>query len=204
MFVQFRSVEGKLIKIQDNIRPDDQNQKFWDVGEYNKVFSDWEERDYLYIGDEDLRYPIEDGGKIREMTEKELIEAGIIKDITEEEKRTIYKEQIDKYKAEILERGFVFERHNQKCRDKDLALLSNAIAALEDAGETKGLSWAFSDNDIAKMSLEQLKQMRISGMNFITAVYGVEAYLKQGEIIPDLTIEKFKEMVNENSEVKAV
>ena len=204
MFVQFRSVEGKLIKIQDNIRPDDQNQKFWDAGEYNKIFSNWQKGDYLYIGDEDLRYPIEDSGKIREMTEKELIEAGIIKDITEEEKRAIYKEQIDKYKAEILERGFVFERHNQKCRDKDLALLSNAIAALEDAGETEGLSWAFSDTDIAKMSLEQLKQMRISGMNFITAVYGVEAHLKQGEIIPDLTVENFREKVNENSEVKAV
>ncbi len=121
-----------------------------------------------------------------------------------EEQKMIYKNRIDMYKAKLLEKGFIFERHNQKCRDKDLALLSNAIAALEDAGGTEELSWAFSDSDLAKMSLEQLKQMRISGMKFITAVYGVEAYLKQGEIISDLTVEKFREKVNENSEVKAV
>lgn len=121
-----------------------------------------------------------------------------------EEQKMIYKNKIDIYKAELLEKGFIFERHNQKCRDKDLALLSNAIAALEDAGGTEELSWAFSDSDLAKMSLEQLKQMRISGMNFITAVYEVEAYLKRGEIISDLTVEKFREKVNENSEVKAV
>lgn len=121
-----------------------------------------------------------------------------------EEQKIIYKNKIDLYKAEILEKGFVFEEHNQKCRDKDLALLSNAIAALEDAGDTEGLLWAFSDSDIAKLNLNQLKQMRIAGMSFITVVYGVEAYLKHGEIIPDLTVEKFKEKVNENSNVKAI
>lgn len=123
---------------------------------------------------------------------------------TLEEQRIVYKNKIDGYKAELLEKGFMFERHNQKCRDKDLALLSNAIAALEDAGETEGLSWAFSDTDIAKLSLNQLKQMRIAGMNFITTVYGVEAYLKQGEINLNLTVEDFRDRVNENSEVKAV
>lgn len=123
---------------------------------------------------------------------------------TLEEQRIVYKNKIDGYKAEILEKGFVFERHNQKCRDKDLALLSSAIAALEDKGGTEGLLWAFSDTDTIKLSLSQLKQMRIAGMNFITTVYGVEAYLKQGEIISDLTVEKFREKVNENSEAKAV
>ncbi|AVQ26878.1 hypothetical protein C4N20_01855 [Fusobacterium ulcerans] len=200
MYFQYRN--GKLI--QDNIRPDEQNIKFWEAGEYDKVFPDWKERDILYIGGAPLNYPVEDNGKMREMTTEELKEAGIIKKMTDEEKRELFKKEIDSYKAKVLERGFIFERHNQKCRDKDLALLSNAIAALEDAGGTEELSWAFSDSDIAKMSLEQLKQMRISGMNFITAVYGVEAYLKQGEIISDLTVEKFREKVNENSEVKAV
>lgn len=121
-----------------------------------------------------------------------------------EEQKIVYKNKIDGYKADLLEKGFIFERHNQKCRDKDLALLSNAIAALEDAESTEGLSWAFSDSDIAKMSLEQLKQMRIAGMNFITAVYGVEAYLKQGEINLNLSVEDFRGMVNKNSEVKAM
>ena len=163
MYFQYRN--GKLI--QDNIRPDEQNIKFWEAGEYDKVFPDWKERDILYIGGAPLNYPVEDNGKMREMTTEELKEAGIIKKMTDEEKRELFKKEIDSYKAEEL-------------------------------------SWAFSDSDIAKMSLEQLKQMRISGMNFITAVYGVEAYLKQGEIISDLTVEKFREKVNENSEVKAV
>lgn len=200
MYFQYRN--GKLIS--DNIRPDEQNKKFWDVKEYNEVFTEWREGDILYIGETPLKYPLEENKQMREMTEEELIEAGIIKEMTEDEKRDIYKREIDTYKAEILEKGFVFERHNQKCRDKDLALLSNAIAALEDTGETEGLLWAFSDTDITKLNLSQLKQMRISGMNFITAIYGVEAYLKQGEIISDLTVEKFREKVNENSEVKAV
>lgn len=123
---------------------------------------------------------------------------------TLEEQETVYKNKIDLYKAEILEKGFVFEGHNQKCRDKDLALLGNAISALEDAGDTGGIAWAFSDTDIAKLSLSQLKQMRIAGMSFITAIYEVEALLKQGKINLNLTVEDFREMVNQNSEIKAV
>ena len=79
MYFQYRN--GKLI--QDNIRPDEQNKKFWDAKEYNKVFSDWQEGDILYIGEAPLNYPIEDNGKMREMTEQELKEAGIIKEVVE-------------------------------------------------------------------------------------------------------------------------
>lgn len=114
-----------------------------------------------------------------------------------------YKKEIETYKLQVLETGFIFNGHIQKCRDKDLALLSNAISALEDSGETEGLSWAFSDDDIVKMSLNQFKQMRIAGMSFITNVYGVEAFLKQSEPDLNLNLEKFKKMINENSEVKA-
>ena len=74
MYFQYRN--GKLI--QDNIRPDEQNIKFWEAGEYDKVFPDWKVGDILYIGDVPLRYPIEDNKIIREMTEEELVKAGII------------------------------------------------------------------------------------------------------------------------------
>jgi len=114
-----------------------------------------------------------------------------------------YKKEIETYKFQVLETGFTFDGHIQKCRDKDLALLSNAISALEDSGEVEGLLWAFSDNDIIKMSLNQLKQMRIVGMSFITTVYGIEALLKQSEVDLNLNLEKFKKMINENSEAKA-
>lgn len=46
MYFQYRN--GQLIS--DNIRPDEQNKKFWEAGEYDKVFSDWQEGDTLYIG----------------------------------------------------------------------------------------------------------------------------------------------------------
>lgn len=71
--------------------------------------------------------------------EKRIWEEGA----SEEEKKIFYKKQIDKYKAEILDRGFIYKGHNQRCRDKDLALLSNAISALEDVGKEEGLFWLF-------------------------------------------------------------
>lgn len=83
MYIQYRNENGILTKIQDNIRPDEQNKKFWDAGEYDKVFSDWRDEDILYIGNEELRYPIEKNGKIREMTEQELKEAGHITEVVE-------------------------------------------------------------------------------------------------------------------------
>ena len=85
MYFQYRN--GKLI--QDNIRPDEQNIKFWDAKEYNEVFPDWKVRDILYIGDVPLRYPIEDNGKMREMTEEELKEAGIITELVETKEHLI-------------------------------------------------------------------------------------------------------------------
>ncbi|WP_462351433.1 hypothetical protein [Fusobacterium varium] len=83
MYIQYRKENGTLTKIQDNIRIDEQNKKFWDAGEYDKVFSDWRDGDILYIGNEELRYPIEKNGKIREMTEQELKEAGHITEVVE-------------------------------------------------------------------------------------------------------------------------
>lgn len=83
MYIQYRKENGILIKVQDNIRVDEQNKKFWDSKEYDKVFSDWRKEDYLYIGNEELRYPIEESGKVREMTEQELKEAGHITEVVE-------------------------------------------------------------------------------------------------------------------------
>ncbi len=79
MYIQYREINGILTKIQDNIRADEQNKKFWDSKEYDKVFSDWREGDILYIGNTYFEYPVEENGKIREKTEKELIKEGIKK-----------------------------------------------------------------------------------------------------------------------------
>lgn len=79
MYFQYRKNE----LIQDNIRPDEQNKEFWDNKEYDKVFTNWKKGDILYIGEAPLRYPIEYNGEMREMTEEELKEAGIITELVE-------------------------------------------------------------------------------------------------------------------------
>lgn len=73
MFIQYRKVNNKLIKIQDNIRSDELNKKFWEVGRKDKVFSNWEDGDILYIGENTILNPILKNGEIREMTREEQI-----------------------------------------------------------------------------------------------------------------------------------
>lgn len=85
MFFQYRN--GKLIA--DNVRPDNENFEFMANGEYDKVFTDWKEGDILYIGEVALNYPIEDNGKMREMTEEELVKAGIITEPVETKEQLV-------------------------------------------------------------------------------------------------------------------
>lgn len=127
---------------------------------------------------------------------------------TEEEIKDFYYSLINKFKAEILDNGFNFNGHQQKCREKDLALLGNAVAALGDMAtfsqseEEKTVNWAFNDNDILLMTETDLRKMRIAGTIFINTTYGVEAELKASE--PNILLEKkdFINKINELSEVK--
>lgn len=127
---------------------------------------------------------------------------------TEEEIKEFYFSQINKFKAEIMENGFNFNGHQQKCREKDLALLGNAVAALDDMAtfshseEEKTVNWAFNDNDIVNMSETDLRKMRIAGTVFINAVYGVEAELKASEPNFSLKKDNFIAKINEVSEFK--
>lgn len=127
---------------------------------------------------------------------------------TEEEIKEFYFSQINKFKAEILETGFDFNTHQQKCREKDLALLGNAVSALDDmqmfaiTQEEKHVNWAFNDNDIVNMTETELRKMRIAGAVFINTVYGVEAQLKSSEPNISLKKEDFIAKVDELSEVK--
>ena len=126
---------------------------------------------------------------------------------TEEEIKDFYYSQINKFKSEILDNGFNFNGHQQKCREKDLALLGNA-AALDDMAtfsqtqEERKVNWAFNDNDILSMTETDLRKMRIAGTIFINTTYGVEAELKASE--PNILLKKkdFINKINELSEVK--
>ena len=110
---------------------------------------------------------------------------------TVEELKEYYFNKINTYKAEILEVGFDFNGHQQKCREKDLALLGNAIAANEDAqvySKTPVSHWSFNDHDVVKMSLEDLKHLRIAGATFVQTIFLVEAQLKSAS--PDILLSK--------------
>lgn len=124
---------------------------------------------------------------------------------TVEELKEYYFNKINTYKAEILEVGFDFNGHQQKCREKDLALLGNAIAANEDAqvySKTPVSHWSFNDHDVVEMSLEDLKHLRIAGATFVQAIFTVEAQLKASEANILLEKQDFIKKVDELSTVK--
>lgn len=124
---------------------------------------------------------------------------------TVEELKEFYFDLINKYKAEILQVGFDFNGHQQKCREKDLALLGNAIAANEDAqiySKTPVSHWSFNDNDVVEMSLEDLKRLRIAGATFVQTVFIVEAQLKATSPNILLTKEEFINKIDDLCVVK--
>ena len=124
---------------------------------------------------------------------------------TEEELKEHYFNMINTYKSEILEIGFNFNGHQQKCREKDLALLGNAIAANEDAQSFTTVPvthWSFNDNDVIEMSLEDLKHLRIAGATFVQAIFTIEAQLKASEANILLEKQDFIKKVDELSTVK--
>lgn len=124
---------------------------------------------------------------------------------TVEELKEFYFDLINKYKAEILQNGFNFNGHQQKCREKDLALLGNAIAANEDAqvySKTPVSHWSFNDHDVVEMSLEDLKHLRIAGATFVQAIFTVEAQLKASETNILLEKQDFIKKVDDLSTVK--
>ena len=132
---------------------------------------------------------------------------------TKEELQEKYYSIINTSKTEILENGYLFidnleGQHQQKCRDKDLALLGNCIAAHEDATsfslereELKTL-WAFNDGDTLEMTLQELKKLRLQGAMFVQVVFSIEAQLKSQENNIKLTKADFIKLINDNSDVK--
>ena len=131
---------------------------------------------------------------------------------TKEELQEKYFSIINTSKTEILENGYLFidnseGKHQQKCRDKDLALLGNAIAAQEDIAtfspETSLKTlWAFNDGDTLEMTLQELKKLRLQGAMFVQVVFSIEAQLKSQESNIKLTKADFIKLINDNSEVK--
>lgn len=161
---------------------------------------------YQYIDNELIYNPIPENkqsGINMEYDGKQWVEQA-----TDEELKEFYFNLINKYKIEILQVGFDFNGHQQKCREKDLALLSNAVSALDDMQtfkvivEEHQINWAFNDNDIVNMTETDLRKLRMSGAIFINTVYGVEAQLKASEANILLEKQDFIKKVDELSTVK--
>lgn len=119
----------------------------------------------------------------------------IIKD--KEGYRKYCDENIDKIKAEILEYGFDYQGHQQKCRDKDIAYMVANIVALQtakDLGITKKVTWYFSDNYGMESGPKELGTLMLYGTTFVQSVYNTENYFK--------TLEEPKFISKEDFETK--
>lgn len=77
---------------------------------------------------------------------------------------------IDEYKSEILEYGFDYNGHRQRCRDKDIAFMVATITGLQMAKELTGKDiskkWYFEDNVGVEMNLKTLGMLMMYGMTF--------------------------------------
>lgn len=129
-----------------------------------------------------------------------------------EEKATLVEQEeyhnklIDTLKAELLEDGFIYPdktkaKHQQKCRDKDLSYLGNAIASMEDA-KIPTMKWYFNNGDMLELTLEEMKGLRANGAIFLSTVFGVEAQLKSEQPTKNLTLTMFKDKVDAISTIK--
>ena len=106
--------------------------------------------------------------------------------------------ETDTIKANILEEGYEWKGHKQKCRDKDISLLVSTIAALKDfetMESPRKITWYFNENDGVEMGVQELSELRLYGLEFIQAVYDVENTIKTGKLFKP-TKEYYKEQVD--------
>lgn len=163
-------------------------------------------------------------GDLSVLTDGEVYQDGVIKTIsipddlfspkweypnwvegaTLEEMELAYKTKINDLKAETLEEGFKFIKdgeHQQKNRDKDRTLLTSSMSSMKRQGKDK-IEWSFNDGDIVELTLEEMQRMEDEGFVITQAVFAIEAQLKSQSPTNNLTLEKFKDMVDAISTIK--
>ena len=107
---------------------------------------------------------------------------------TEEEIKTAWFDNINKWKPQVLEGPFNYvhtdgKTYKQKLRvGKDDTLLSTAIQALIRNAEIPSIEWAFDDeNNSVLMTLEDLRKLQDTGFVWTQCVYEAERELKAME-----------------------
>ena len=95
-------------------------------------------------------------------------------------------EEIDRIKEDILSTGFLWRnQHEQKCRDKDVAKLNNAISSINYIyikDEDKKVLWRFNDEDKVVLTLEDLMDLQASMFGFMQNVNDAEDKIKSGDL----------------------
>lgn len=97
-----------------------------------------------------------------------------------------YMNLIDDLKAKSLAYGFDYKvegkEHRQKCRDKDITLLTSNVtfmlAEKSVLGKEIPITWYFEDNFGLKLDLEQSLILASYGKTFTQSVYDTEHYFK--------------------------
>lgn len=108
---------------------------------------------------------------------------------------------IDTYKAELLEYGFDYNGHRQRCRDKDITFM--AITALimflvqTFLGKSITKKWYFEDNAYEEFDMTGLTKLMFTGSTFIQAIYDAENHYKTLEECELITKDKFINKVEE-------
>lgn len=105
-------------------------------------------------------------------------------------------EKIDTIKGKILDYGFEYQGHRQRCRDKDVAFMVatvTALQALKTIGKNKKVTWYFEDNFGIELDLQGISMLMLYGTTFVQSVYDTENYFKTLEEIKLISKEQFEE-----------
>lgn len=89
---------------------------------------------------------------------------------------------VDSIKADVLEYGFDYNGHRQRCRDKDITFM--AITALvmflvkTFLNRELKKKWYFEDNHFEEFDITGLTMLMLRGSTFVQAVYDTENFFK--------------------------
>lgn len=100
--------------------------------------------------------------------------------------RKAYDETIKNYSEMLFEWGFFYGEDVQRTRQRDINFLNATMKALETAQNVYGIenlteSWEFKNGTIKEMTLSNFNQLLLAGTGFISGVYKVERYFRDGE-----------------------
>lgn len=150
-------------------------------------------RDYTYIPRPDWNYNWD-----YDMEEWVLI--------TAEKNREKYDKQIEAFKDQVLDIGFMYGKYPQKCGQKDLNLLNSTIISLQSAIELTGdktlkETW-YHINEGVSYDLNEFNLLILAGASFIAPVYDTAHFFKTSIVDKCNTLEDFIKEVNKRSGVK--